>query len=549
MPFCLNRNLAGDFIKKLKNGEINPDELAKMTSKERRAFFAGFLGDDNAKQVNALFESKLLLKNQKQGMITWAKKFGNLKPEARRDIISRINRLDKALNPAEEKLFLEDLASTKLGADVTVEEAKEISKLAKNAEELRLKAVDENISLETKKQAETDYGMSLIKFSEYKNSIIPSDFKVTNFFTNVGNLSKTLMSTFDVSMYFRQGWGVMSTKEFWKNFPSGLRFFISENSYQKSLASILGHQNFDKAKTAKLGITKLSSKLSEREEAFQSSLLDKLPVFRGSQRAFIGFLNKVRFDRFNSLLEKAELAGEPVHKGSQTLDDIANVVNNFSGRGSLGKKDQFGNIAPVLNLALFSPRKITATVQMFNPKNFFDPRISKTARKAQFRQLIGSLAMSVSGLAFAKMMGADVETDPTSSDFGKAKMNDSRIDFTGGNATYAHLLARLLTGTTKSSTTGRVYTLGQGYKPTTELTLVARFARNKLSPITSFMANMLAGVDYKGDPVDVGQEVKDRMRPLIISSIIEMAESGEELDNIAVLTLFELFGFGVQTYD
>ncbi len=71
MAWCLNKNLAADFIKKLKNGEINPEELADMTSLQRRTFFADFLGVDNAKQVNALFESKLLLKDQKAGMITW----------------------------------------------------------------------------------------------------------------------------------------------------------------------------------------------------------------------------------------------------------------------------------------------------------------------------------------------------------------------------------------------------------------------------------------------------------------------------------------------
>lgn len=547
MPWCLSKRATDSFLEMLKDNKIKPDELTEMSSKGRRAFFAKSFGEENSKQINALFESKLLLKNQKQGMITWAKKTAGLTEPARRDIISRINRMEKFLDPKEEQAFLEDLASQKLGLDVTQEEAKKIFDLAKNADDLRLKSLDESLSEVAKKQAEIDYGMSLIKFAEYKNSIKPVEHRVKNFFVDIANLPKTLMSTFDVSMYFRQGWGVMSTKEFWKNFPEGLRFFLSEGSYQKSLASILGHPNFEKATRAKLGITRFGKKLSQREEAFQSSLLDKLPIFRGSQRAFIGFLNKVRFDRFNSLIKKAELAGEDVKIGSQALDDIAQVVNNFSGRGSLGKKDKFGNVAPVLNIVLWSPRKITAHIAMMNPATYL--KGSKTARKAALRQLIGSLAMTISALAFAKMMGADVETDPTSSDTGKAKINNSRIDFTGGNSVYLVFLARLLTGTTKSSTTGKVYTLGQGYKPTTRLTLLSRFARNKLSPIASFMANMLSGIDYKGDPIDVGEEVKERMRPLIISQIIEMAESGEELDNIAILTLFELFGFGVQTYD
>ena len=160
MAWCLNKNLAKDFVEKLKSGEINPEKLAGMTSKQRRAFFAKSLGEENAKKVNALFESKLLLKNQKAGMITWAKKIGNLKETARRDVISKINRLDKALNPAEEAAFLEDLVASKLGIDVTLEEAKEISRLAKRSEELRIKSIDPKLGKAEKKAAETDYGMS-----------------------------------------------------------------------------------------------------------------------------------------------------------------------------------------------------------------------------------------------------------------------------------------------------------------------------------------------------------------------------------------------------
>jgi hypothetical protein len=69
-------------MKKLKSGEIDPAKLVEMTSQERRDFFSKFLGEENARQVNALFESKLLLKNQQQGIITWAKKVAGITKEA-----------------------------------------------------------------------------------------------------------------------------------------------------------------------------------------------------------------------------------------------------------------------------------------------------------------------------------------------------------------------------------------------------------------------------------------------------------------------------------
>ena len=73
MISCLPKHVVDIFLKKLKAGEINPEQLADMSSKERNTFFASFLGKENAAKVNASFESKLLLKNQQLGIINWAK--------------------------------------------------------------------------------------------------------------------------------------------------------------------------------------------------------------------------------------------------------------------------------------------------------------------------------------------------------------------------------------------------------------------------------------------------------------------------------------------
>ncbi len=127
--FCLPKQHAQKFVEALIKGEINPEKLSAMSSDERRAEFSKFVGEENASDVNSLFESKLLLKNQKQGYITWAKNVGGIKLETRRNIISQIENLDKILSPAEEKGFLKDLAAQKLGVAVSFEEAKNITEL------------------------------------------------------------------------------------------------------------------------------------------------------------------------------------------------------------------------------------------------------------------------------------------------------------------------------------------------------------------------------------------------------------------------------------
>ena len=79
---CLPKDIVKKFIDALKDGTIDPDALSRMSSAERRTFFDGIVGKDSAKDVNALFESKLLLKDQQTGMVNWAREVAGKKPDA-----------------------------------------------------------------------------------------------------------------------------------------------------------------------------------------------------------------------------------------------------------------------------------------------------------------------------------------------------------------------------------------------------------------------------------------------------------------------------------
>ena len=162
--FCLTTKYVNEFLKRLKSGKIDPQKLAEMSSEERRTFFSEFLGEKNAKEVNANFESKLLLKDQQQGMINWAKKTAGLKPEVRKDIISRIEKMSEVLNPDTEKAFLEDLAAHKLGVTVSMNEASQISDMAKTVSENKLK-IPQDSPVQSKERMA--YGRALIDFGDY----------------------------------------------------------------------------------------------------------------------------------------------------------------------------------------------------------------------------------------------------------------------------------------------------------------------------------------------------------------------------------------------
>lgn len=538
MSWCLIPKHANQFLKELRAGEISPEKLNNMSSAERNKFFADKFGDDNAKNINALFESKLLLKNKEKGMITWAKKVAGITPDVRRDMISKIEKMDNILSETDEKKFLADLASKKIGVDISVVEAKKITDFSKKIHDLSL-----DVSTKDKRIA---YGNAILDMQEYLDQISKKKMGLVGNIVNITNVPRAAMSTLDFSAPLRQGWGMLSRpKQFIPAFKDMFRYAFSENSYKNLMADIITRPNYDLMKSSGLRITSLlSNKLTMREEEFMTTLLDRIPGVRGSERAYSGFLTRLRADVFDSLIQQAQMKGEDVSKGSQTVKDIASVVNNFTGSGNLGKNDRFAAAVPLLNSLFFSPRKIAATVNMFNPVVYGG--LTPTARRAAFRNLIGSVGITATILFLAGLAGADWEKDPISSDFGKIKVGDTRLDVTGGNGNYLVLLARILTGKTKSTTTELSRELASGFGSTTRGDLLVKYIRNKLSPTASFIADWLYGTDAIGTPFKVKDAIVNRIMPMTISGFIDAVNVDPK--NAVMATLLGLFGVGVQTY-
>ena len=112
--WCLVKEKAEQFRQALKNGEIKPASLVEMATKERREFLAKVVGEENAKNVNTLFESKLLLKNQERGIISWARKVGKLDEKEIDRVLEKFRKLNRALNPQETEKILSDIVEKRL---------------------------------------------------------------------------------------------------------------------------------------------------------------------------------------------------------------------------------------------------------------------------------------------------------------------------------------------------------------------------------------------------------------------------------------------------
>lgn len=554
MAWCLIPEYAEKFLDAIRSGELSPEALMGMTSAERAEAFAKYVGPENAHEVNAQFESKLLLADQKKGLVNWAKKVAGLTEPVRRDILSTISRLDRVLQPEEEDAFLADLAAKKLGVSVTAEEARNIFNLSQKAEQLKAKITAAGGGDYAKgyhsglQETGTAYGNAVGDLADYINSLKPGGGSFLRSVENVAGLTRQLETGI---MHFSapgvQAFGMVSTKQFWTGIGRMFQYFADPQAYKNLQGYILGHPDYEFAKGGGLGLTQIGEKLSKREEEIQTTLLEGANQFltdktgvpnliKGFSRAFTGYLNYVRFERFVDILNAARMRGEDVRPESEATHDIAQVVNNFTGRAELGYRDSQGHLAVPANVVLYTVRKNVATFQMFNPVEYLKPTMSKSARIAAARQLTGMVLFTGAMTGLAGAMGAKVTWDPRDSDFMKINIGGYKFDLGGANATFIRFLARLTLNSEVSN--GKTYTLGATPDGPSRASVVGSYVRGKLAPNAAFLLDALLGKSAIGRPFSVTDEIADRMSPIFIHSLMDYLMSSPQgaMASIPVIT-------------
>lgn len=554
MGFCLPVEQSKKFIESLKSGEIDPGKLAGMTSEARRAFFTKIVGED-AKDVNALFESKLLLKNQQAGMVRWAKQITGITEAARRDLITRVSKMDKILNPGDEDAFLKDLAEKKLGTEVSAEEAKQIAELSKKVSETKAE-MDSGPRREgfgNATDAEMAHGRARVEFGNYvsglKNANKPFlPHSVGEAAYELAGTSKGLKAAFDDSAIFRQGWKTLFThsgiwmKEAPQTFIDFARQFGGKQVMDETQALIQSDPEYDLMQKAKV-------ETGTTEEQFPSHLVEKFPVvgrlYKASEAAYTGFIHRVRAQVFKKYLNVAREAGIDVTDKKQ-LQSIGKLVNSLTGRGDLGVTGE--RAAGVVNNVFFSPRFAKSNFD-FLTAHQLQKGVTPFVRKQAAINLVKVIAGSAAILTIANaIMPGSVETDPRSSDFGKIKVGSTRFDVSGGMGSLITLAVRLMTLSTKSATTHKVTPLNSGkYGASTGMDVLYNFAEGKLSPIAGVGKDILKGQDYNGNKPTVLNEANNLLTPLPIVNTVELLNTKDAADPL-IGTIADALGISVNSY-
>lgn len=577
---CLPPDLVAKVKSALVSGKFDPEKLASMTSEQRHAIFKDVVGEGNAKFINSEFESKTLLKNQQRGYLTWAKKLVGVTPEVRRTLEAKVAKLDHILNPEEEKGFLKDLASTKLGIDVTVKEAKHIADLSQRVQEAEaLPRSSTSAALEKGwKPTANDlkYGYARYDFHEHINNLKSdatgfklSDLKGKSALQVVPIVSKAIVDTtkslgasLDDSFALRQG-----MKSFWTNNRIWQKQFIqsfaniakgiknTEAAKRDITAHLMADPHYDQA--IKDGLA-----LKGNEDAFPTSLPEKIPIagraFGASEVAYNAFAENLRLAIYKKQLSLVKDLGSDTPKDYGK--NMAKMVNSLTGRGTFGRYD---TVAGPLNVAFYSARFLKSNIDtlLLHPlgsgvggtTDFIRGKEGASLVSAAQKKAATNLAKIIVGTAGViavanQLKPGSADTDPRSSNFGKIKIGDTRFDYTGGMGSIIELATQLATKSTKSPTTGVVTKLNSGnYGSQTQVDVLTNFLEGKASPVGGVALDFGKGQDHNGNKPTIKSEAGNLVEPLGIKNYTEL-KSDPHAANILASVLADTFGIAANTY-
>lgn len=264
-----------------------------------------------------------------------------------------------------------------------------------------------------------------------------------------------------------------------------------------------------------------------------------------SERAYATFLNYQKVKTYQNLIKPNLVKGVSDPAAYQRL---ANIIDHATGYGGAFLK---GNLETEI---LFSQRYTSSRFQFL-----VDPIVEgvmkgdMVAARAATENLV-AFAGGVSGLLFLLDQSgiAEVEWNPNSTDFGKARVGPQRFDFSAGFLPLIRTASRIATGEAKSAT-GSNYAVNRTSQ-------AINFFRNKLAPVPSEVISRAEWAtmseedrqkapDWKkpGNLVSL-QTVRQLFMPLIIDATLEAFQETGSPVKAGATAAAELVGIGTGTY-
>lgn len=427
---------------------------------------------------------------------------------------------------------------------------------------------DHEIAIEKEKENYDNYR------EEIKRSKYTTGRKVWEGVKETGNVIRLWETAADLSAMLRQG-GLYTfghpIKALTDTLPKMLRSVLSEHQYDRRMYD-LKHSKDGIEFMQNGGFLSDPGKMIGKEEAFISKWLSKRPatgdwknplkaplnlareIVSGSERAYTSFLNEARLELFRTMRDTAFRDGRLTKEEAAGL---ATFTNDWTGRATLpGQAEK--SAAWLANFA-FSPRYLWSRVRVLSGANLAGGTMAtrKAIGKEYARSAMG-LALFYGAVA-ASNEDAKFEWDTRSSDFGKIRFGNFRLDPLTGLSQLGVFLTRATTGEFKSAETGKTSDIR---KPVFELRkplpkhpkmdmqkLVTNFARTKAAPLPGMTYDVITGTTPGQDtPPTTKGLAAQALVPISVNDVYD-AMRDQKFPRSAALSLLAILGMGTQLHE
>jgi hypothetical protein len=364
-------------------------------------------------------------------------------------------------------------------------------------------------------------------------------------FVDVANIPRSVLASTDLSFTLRQGIMLLT------RFPNlliptikwQLKTLFSSKNWEyldEMIRTDPDFHIFDSVmKTYFAPESGAGIRIGQRTEEFMSSLAEKIPgigkVVQASERSFTAGGNYLRWQASKNYLAIARSAGM---ENPENLRGLGRLINALSGRGELPKAFS-GEMGGFVNAILFAPKFVWSRIQA--PLIMLNPGTPALVRKEAARALVQFLGAGATIVGLAKLFGAEVEMNPLSSDFGKIKIGNTRLDIWAGYVQWARFLSQLTTGKSKVVATGEIVERNR-------LDTFMNLVQSKESPMASIFTDLLKGENFLGEPILTWEDIRSRITPLFIQDLWDAIEA-DGLMGAAAAGLPGALGVGVVSYE
>lgn len=501
---------------------------------------------------------------------------------------------DKAKISEEESQLRNNIKSLKDDLGIIQEEKLERTKrrLKKQTEELQTKIKTGDFSKKevkkliisddelSKLRAEKEKALDIVQKEQFKieESNRNLSEKVADGFAEIFNaLPRVMVASMDLSAM-----GVQGFLRMWKDpvqsakgLKESVHQLVSKERNEEYINKIKAEPWYHIMKESKLALLESNYKLDVKEEQFLGNWINLLydgilnsidnvvgknkvtkfikdiNPYKASERAYAGYLNYIRVQMFLKLKDKMESQGITFQGNPQHYKSAANLVNNITGRGSLGPLESSNRL---LQAGFFSARRLAATLNVLNPVYYAN--MPKEIRKEAAKEYITSLAIITGVTVAAAAAVGDNEDDffdSNSSNFLKIKIKGEKGSFTtinlyGPLQSLAVTLSRIASGKFRSATTGKEEKLGwrfgKGINTRWDV-LISYFANKKSPGITLIKKHLDVKAGLEESEADIWREATT---PMWTHDLGELFESHPEL-LASFLTSLNMLGVATQHFE